>query len=280
MRQLIILILIITALISQTQSQIVTTIYPFRAVIVELIPESINVDNLVPSYVSPHTFELLPTDLKATEHAKILIYGGVGLDNWALRLSVSRKISLIQMIPDSLLLQVHDYEHGSINPHFWTDPLLLKTIIAFITDTLCTIFPSQADSFLIRNRRFVRQLDQLHSVLETLLAPLRGRLVVTSHPFFDYFLRRYSIISLTSLEEIPGKEPTPRSIQKIIHTITDKNVSCILTHRQLNDQSALMISEYTGIPVVELDPLGSESEQIRYSDLLQEDAKRLIRAIR
>jgi zinc transport system substrate-binding protein len=258
----------------------VTTIYPFKAVIVELVPEAMHVVNLVPSYASPHTFELLPADLRATERAKILIYGGVGLDNWAQRISVSRKISLIQMIPDSLLIHMHNHEHDSINPHFWTDPLLIKTIIAAITDTLCTIFPLMADSIMVRSNKFILDLNQLHSVLESLLVPLKGKFVATSHPFFDYFLSRYNIYSLISLEEIPGKEPTPRTIQKIIQTITDKKVSFILTHRQLNDQSALMISEYTGIPVVELDPLGSESEQIGYSDLLQEDAKRLIRAIR
>lgn len=52
---------------------------------------------------------------------------------------------------------------------------------------------------------------------------------------------------------MPGKEPAPRAIQKIIKTVQKKNIPAIFTLPQLSQRPSRIVAEATGIKVFTLD---------------------------
>jgi zinc transport system substrate-binding protein len=61
--------------VEKQKSDIVTTIYPFKAIIQEIVGDKIDVKSILPSGADPHTYEMLPSDFKNhSEFRSILLW--------------------------------------------------------------------------------------------------------------------------------------------------------------------------------------------------------------
>ena len=101
-----------------------------------------------------------------------------------------------------------------------------------------------------------------------------------SHPFFQYFLNRFDIHLAGIIEVIPGKEPSPRELMKIIKKVKRENVKAIFTHPQLPDRAAESVAEAAGIKVYELDPIGGVTGRVTYNELLLYNTRILFEALK
>ena len=64
------LILLIFVFISgcnknESNKEIVTTIYPFKAIIQEIVGDKYQVKSILPAGADPHTYEILPSDFNS-----------------------------------------------------------------------------------------------------------------------------------------------------------------------------------------------------------------------
>lgn len=96
------------------KSEIVTTIYPFKAIIQELAGEKLSVKTILPAGADPHTYEMLPSDFQSIQNSKAFFYGAEALDGWAAKINVDNKIELLSLVPDKYLIDIKI-------PHFHSD---------------------------------------------------------------------------------------------------------------------------------------------------------------
>jgi ABC-type Zn uptake system ZnuABC Zn-binding protein ZnuA len=287
------LFLSLSASLVCAQSSYVTTIPPFTMILREIIGDRNRVYGLLPPGASPHTFDPVASDIIQVERAKALILGGPNLDRWALKFGNTKSLELLPLLPPAFLLDfegsVHDHSSGDqsnrhlhasgVDPHFWTDPLAVKSLLPSLTDSLCAMDPENAAVYRSNSRSFANQLDSLNDRLQARLGSVVNRSVVLSHPFFRYFFRRYNFDLVEIIEKQPGTEPTPREIKRLVRYIVQRRVKAIFTHPQLSDRPSRLIAEITGIEVYELDPLGGGAGRDRYADLLLYNAGIVIRAL-
>lgn len=279
-----------------SQPKYVTTIHPFAELLKAIVDERGSVYGILPPGASPHTYELRPSDLRMVESATALFYGSSHLDAWALKFQHKNRIELLSLIPESFLIYFqeqeekpgtketvnsHDHHHdSSVDPHFWTDPLTIKALLPAVTEKLCLIDPNGCEIYQKNSNRFSAHLDSLHFQLSNQLAPVQGRAVMISHPFFSYFFKRYGIQLVSAVEESPGKEPTPKKIKRMVEQIRQHRVRAIFDHSQLPDRAAKVIAEAAGLKVYRLDPLGGVTGRQTYDELLFYNAKILLEALK
>jgi ABC-type Zn uptake system ZnuABC Zn-binding protein ZnuA len=278
----VLLFLSLSANLACAQPFYVTTIPPFTMILQEIVGDRNRVYGLLPPGASPHTFDPVASDIIHVERAKALILGGPNLDRWALKLGKTKSLELLPLMPSTFLLdfevsgddrfsrgQLNTHLHVSgVDPHFWTDPLAVKSLLPSLVDSLCALDPENEAVYRSNSRNFSDQLDSLNDLLQFRLGSVVNRSVVLSHPFFRYFFRRYHFDLVEIIEKQPGTEPTPREIKNLVRYIEQKGVKAIFTHPQLSDRPARLIAEITGIEICELDPLGGEAGRDRYCDLL------------
>ncbi|MBN1153529.1 zinc ABC transporter substrate-binding protein [candidate division KSB1 bacterium] len=274
------------------QPQYITTIQPFKMIMIELIGETGTVDCILPPGASPHTYELRPSDVKKIANATALVMGGRHLDDWAYSLQVRNRIELMHYVPKELFLPVlqradehhsdspHDHDHGDMDPHFWTDPLIVKRMIPGLLSRLIEIDPDHANVYTMNARRFENELDRLIDELLHLFELSGRKPVILSHPFFQYFLNRFKIDLIDVIEKVPGKDPTPRELSKMIRSAEKGQNSIILTHPQLPDRSARIIAESLNAELLELDPLGGRPHRTSYFELIEYNARLLSEAFK
>lgn len=301
MRKIIVLTILLFVHSGGARPRYVTTIHPFQEILKAVVGDHGEVHRMLPPGASPHTYELRPSDIRHVEAAKALFFGSPTLDAWALKFNNRNRIELIELLPEDFLLYFqsperdkkreatdsdvpasHHHHHGSaigVDPHFWTDPLTVKALLPALTDTLCSLDPDGCEIYRKNSAKFAKHLDSLYVKIDEKLIPVRGEAVMLSHPFFQYFLKRFGLRLVDIIEIIPGKEPTPRQIKDIIQQVQRENVKAIFDHPQLPDRAAKLVAEAAGLKVYELDPLGGVSGRQTYDELLLYNVQVLLEAL-
>jgi zinc transport system substrate-binding protein len=277
-----------------SQVSYVTTLHPFKEIINAVVGERGEVNSILPPGASPHTYQLKPSDMRKVESATALIIGGHNLDEWALKFQNSNKLELIDLIPKSEVMdfefveehaeehndQQHHHHEGGNDPHFWTDPLVVKSLLPQLVDKLGKIDPEGSESYKKNAQKFAEKLDDLYLQIQQKLSPIRGKKVMLSHPFFRYFLKRFEIELVGITESSPGKEPTPKEIKGMIEQVKNENVKAIFCHIQLPDRAAKLVGEAAKINVFALDPIGGVKGRQTYEEILLYNANILLESLR
>ncbi len=147
----------------------------------------------------------------------------------------------------------HAHEHGSLDPHFWFDPLRVRGAVEEVAFRLSTLDPDGADYYRDNAASYVRELGELHTWIEDQVAavPMEDRLLVTSHDSFQYFAVRYGFevvgaIFPTSTEA----EPTAQDLAALVETIEHEGARVVFGENIHSDRLAQRIAEETGASVV------------------------------
>lgn len=266
------------------------SIHPAAAILTPLIAGRAGVDAIVPRNASPHTYETRPADAAIAESARALFYIADDLDGWAVSLPTAERVALMDFVPESLRHpwpeEAGGHEHGHDgdhhhhdDPHFWSDPLAVAAVLPKIAESLRRLDPGGADGYAAQAAAFEGELAALHEEMTALTESLRGAKVVTFHPSWNYFLYRYGIEPAGYIEPSAGKEITPRDLQALIELARSEGVKAILTEPQLAPRPAQVVSEETGIPVYEIDPLGGADGRMTYPELIRYNAAILREAL-
>lgn len=287
--------LLILANCSKEKSEgknIVVTIYPFKAIIQEIVGSEIMVDVLLQGGADPHTYEMSPSDYKKIQNAKVFFYGAETLDGWAARLEVVNKVELLKLVPENFLIQVemnknhsahqdkNSHHHYGVDPHFWTDPLTVNSLLDSLAIVLSHSFPEKKDLFKKNSEAFSKKLFDLDKKIKEEIKSVKHNKGFSAHPFYNYFFKRYGIEVIGSLEISPGQQVTPKFLKNISDEIKRKNVKAIFINKQHISKPAKVLAESVGIKTVELDPIGGNTGVETYEQIILQNLKIIVNELK
>ena len=227
---------------------------------------------------SSHTYSPKPSDMMAIEKAACIFYVSGNLDSWAVNTVNKNKTALIDLLPDSIKQHFNGEHHenisgNDIDPHFWMDPLAVKSIIPGLTKILIKYHPDDSLILLKNSRVFIQKLDLLNNEIKEILSPVNNRTGFLFHPSMLYLFKRYNIVYGGSVEDNPGKEPTINLIRELAAKIIKSGTKAIFIEPQLPVNATKPLIEMTKLPVLMLDPLGGFQGRNNYFDLIRYNAR-------
>jgi zinc transport system substrate-binding protein len=153
--------------------------------------------------------------------------------------------------------EAEEHEHGGKDPHVWLSPANAAIIAHNIFQTLESIDPDHAATYLENYERLADELTALDTEIGEKLGRFKGSRFYVFHPSFGYFAAAYG------LEQIPvelgGKAPSPRQLVALIEQAKADGVKVVFVQKQFPVASAKAIAEAIGGTVVQLDPLAEDS---------------------
>ena len=158
----------------------------------------------------------------------------------------------------------HGADQGTLDPHIWLDPALVKVQVAHIRDGLSLVDPERAAFYASNAAAFDKELDELDREIRSILEPLpqENRTFLVFHPSWGYFARAYGLTQASI--EVDGKEPSPRDLARIIAAGKESGAKVIFVQPQFSQKSAAVIAKQIGATVVRLDPLAEDwAENLR-----------------
>lgn len=262
----------------------VATVPPVAMLLRAVAGERAEVVTLAGGGASPHTYEPRPSDARLAAESLALFYVADGLDGWAARVPAPRKVALLPLLPEPMLLpgdvagamHIHDaddgHEHGEFDPHFWSDPRAAAAVLPGIVAAMVQADPAGKPDYEAGAAAFGGELAALDAALAAELGPLKGKPVVLFHLSMQYFLRRYELRLAAVIEPSPGKEATPKYLEQVINAVRVSRARVVFSEPQLPRRPAEAVAEAAGVRVAELDPYGGLPGRESYADLLRYNA--------
>lgn len=263
--------------------KVVTTLPPLAMILEPVVEGRSSVESLLDPGDSPHTYELSPSDLRQGSNGAVLVYGAEHLDGWATELPGTRPLALVDLLPKEMRRSFeeggHAHAESTVDPHFWTDPRTVTSLLPVLADTLCAIDAGGCSTYRANTDSLATTLSALDARLDTMMEPVREVPVLLARPFFRYFLARYGPNLVGVIEPQPAAEPSPRQVQALVRRARDRDARAILTQRHLSSRAAEAVAEAADLPLIELDPLGTAEGQATYETLVMDNAQILLDAL-
>ena len=258
------------------------TIAPLASLAAQVAGGGWDVVTVVPPGVSPHVFEPGPRDVKRLAKARLIVTVGAGYDAWAARVvAACAARAVVHDAGASVGIRAeagpagehdHDGEVGR-DPHWFLSPRRAADSLGPLAEAFARLDPDGAKGYRARAAEAVRSLEALDAEIATMLAPVRGRSVVSTHNSWTYFLADYGLVNGGSVEPVPGREPTPRQLRDLIDLVRARRIPALFTEPQFPPSAARVVSRDAGIRLVLADAQGGVPGRETYAELLRFDAR-------
>ena len=245
--------------------------------------DHVHVTSLITGYESEHSYSPKPSDLKAINQARLLLEIGLGLEVWVQGLvknagspglrvvTTSRDISIIRDAGDA---------DSQGNPHIWLDPENAKIMTRHIAQALIEADPANAHEYRTNLEAYVKRLSDSEQELKSRVAVLRDRRIITYHPAWPYFARRFGFRIEGDIIRQVGSEPTAAQLARLAARMKAEKIKVIVSEPQLNQKLAQTLAMETGARLVLLSTLpGAIKGTETYLSMLQYDIAKLVEAL-
>jgi ABC-type Zn uptake system ZnuABC Zn-binding protein ZnuA len=269
----------------------VTAVENFLADIAQNIAgDRLTVGPLIPYGIEPHEFEPTPRDMITVSNSDLLIVNGGGLEGWLESGLNTVGGSRIVITASAGLVSRSGTEgtsHTDADPHYWLNPVLVKTYVSNILEGFIRLDPEGESVFRRNAGSYVAALDELDHWIETRVAqvPADQRILITNHESLGYFADRYGFTILGSI--FPGVSPDAQStasqLADLIEKIRASGARAIFLDTGTNTQMADQIAQETGCSVItglythSLTPPGGVAST--YLDMMRYDVNLLVDAL-
>jgi len=242
--------------------RVVTTIPDLKALTQAVGGDLVDVESLTRGTQNFHEAEVRPSMMLKLRRAQLLVENGAELDAWVDvavtgannptivrggpgRIAISRGIPLLD-VPTTRVDRSMGDVHPLGNPHFSLDPGLAPTITQTILDGLSRVAPQHREAFERNRTAFLERLAQQMAAWVKTLEPVRGGKVVVYHPDFVYFLARFGLVQIGTIEDRPGIPPSPQHLASLIRQMQEQKVKVVLVEPWNDRKLAARVAEEAG----------------------------------
>jgi zinc transport system substrate-binding protein len=252
------------------------SIVPQKYFVEKIGGELIKVSVMVKPGASPATYEPKPKQVVALSKARIYYAIGVPFERvWLKKIRAANPKMLVVHTEKGIekrAMKAHHYEEtnegipkrrkpgttrepqGSMDPHIWLSPPLVKIQAKNILNALLLIDPTHGRVYENNYRKFNAELDALDAHIRGIFAG-KGESVafMVFHPAWGYFARTYGLDQIAV--EMEGKEPKPADLEQLIHHAKERGIKVIFVQPEFSTKSAEAIAKAIGGEVIFANPL-------------------------
>jgi zinc/manganese transport system substrate-binding protein len=228
----------------------------------------------------PHDFEPTPDVARTVSNSQMIIYNGVGYDNWMDKLinadSSSKSKSITKVADDVMGKKEGD------NEHIWYNPDTMPKLAKKLANDLAKVDPSHAQTYQKNAQKYIDSLAPLQEKVQK-LKQTPGVKIAVSEPVFDYMANALNLEvndEKFSLAIDNGTEPSAADAGQLQSNLKGKNIKLFVYNVQNSSpivDNLVKMAKSNGVPVVkvtETEPKGKTYLQWM-NDQLDQIAKAL-----
>jgi len=275
---------------------VVTTLTDLASLTQEGGGDKVDVQALAKGYQDPHFVEPKPSFLLQLRNADLLVLVGLDLEiGWLPPLITQSGNGRIQPggqgyldasqfaeileIPQGNVTRAEGDVHPLGNPHYWLDPNNGRRMAKGIANKLSEMDPPDQAYFQQREQDFEKRLQEADKKWLALMAPYRGRKVVTYHRSWPNFARHFNLDVIGYIEPRPGIPPTPSHTIELVNQMKREGVKLQLIEPYFDLKTPNSIASMVNGKVVVLMPsVGGKPEITDYFKLFDYDIALLTKA--
>ena len=119
----------------------------------------------------------------------------------------------------------------------------------------------------------VEKINKVDANVQAMMQPYAGYRLVTHHDAFSRFAERYGVEIAEVMRPVDAAEPTPGEINAVREALSSGEIRGVFTEPQYNGRELTRIASEIGIPIGELDPLGTGD----WGAMMRSNAEEMVR---
>ena len=280
---------------------VAVSFYPIQYLTEAIGGDHVSVTSLTPADQEPHDYDLSGKEVTSTlEGASLVAYvegfqpsldKAVTQVNGPTVVDLSSKVDLkhhegvedeeehADESADEGAHKEADHDADSLDPHFWLDPVRMKSAATAIEEALATADPDHAEDYKTNLETLTSTLDGLDSSYQGGFSQCERKTFITSHAAFGYLADRYGLTQ-TSISGIdPEQEPSAADIAAAKKAVEDTGSTTIFTEELVSPETAEAVASETGATTAVLSPIESAPEDADYAGAMSANLNALRTAL-
>lgn len=269
---------------------VVASFYPLAYAIEQVGGDKVAVTNLTKPGAEPHDIELTPQDVATVVDAKLAVYEK-GFQPAVDKAIAEQEIAAfdVSTVADLSLHYAdainadhaheepgatdhtghdHDNEAGTVDPHFWLDPIRYQKVAQAIGTELGRLDPINKGIYYENATNFSKELTTLDGDFAAALRTCQSKKLVTSHAAFAYLADRFGLQQVAISGLSPEAEPDPARLAAVADYVKTHKVTTIYTETLASPALAETLAKETGASTAVLDPLEGLTDSSPGTDYL------------
>ena len=179
-----------------------------------------------------------------------------------------------------------DHGHGIHDPHFWFDPVRVKTVVNDIAARLAVLDPGRGDTYNANASAYNEKLDELHAWTKEQVdaVPEERRLLVTSHDSLGYFADLYGFEVVGVVFGVSTEtEPSAKDLADLVHQVEEYGAPAVFGETTVSERLAGAVATESGVELVRLysGSLGLEGSGVEtYLKMVRVNVQRIVEALK
>jgi len=237
--------------VSSAKVRVVTTSTDLASLVSEIGQEHVSVESIGKANQDIHYVQARPSFMVQLRRADLVVSLGLDLETaWLpLLLRGARNSTILpgttgylelgDLIEPLAVPKTVDASQGHLhprgNPHYWLDPLRIKSLLPVIEKRLSLLDPTNSDAYASNAKALIKAFDTNLAKWDAQMAPYRGTRVISYHDTFLYFINRYQLLNVDTLEPKPGVPPSPKHLSQVIVRAKQAQIP-IIFHESYHDK--------------------------------------------
>lgn len=283
---------------------VVATIKPLHS-LAAVVAEGVFEPRLLMSgSVSPHTFQLKPSHIKAVKDADIVLWAGDGVERFIPSL-------ISKFAPQALSVEfaalpgvvthrsrfshkdadfTHDHtddhskdgpadtghsRHSSIDAHLWLEPRNAALLVGALAQQFALRDPANAEQYSVNAERFQLVLKEAIAEIEQALKAVKGQPYLVYHDSLQYFEKGFGLGAAIVVSSQPQMQAGAKRLKALRVEVATAKPVCIFSEPQFRAPALKALATDLHLKTESIDPLASNFIQgsSLYVDWLVQTAK-------
>ncbi len=280
---------------SESRPQIMTSLHPLAFIVAEVVGEQAEIDVLVPTGASPHTYSMRPSERRKLEQADHFFWVGPGMETFLERLLQQPSLSEKSVaLGDSLANGDHEHHHdhdeqgdddsvvrdsdGDMDPHIWLSPKLAVTMAERLVAHLSDSDDFDAEQLESNLEQFRDRLDETAERLHSELEQARSLSIFTYHDAFRHYATHFELQLAGTLTVNPERNPGAQRLSELRDHLREAHSPCVMTEPQFSGNWWDNLADDMVLGISTWDPLGQSIDPepgsyLRFMESLAESVK-------
>lgn len=289
---------------NEQKINIVTSIIPLASITNYIWGEFVNVESIVPAWISPHGYDIKTRQMVDIENSDLVINLWLEHIDWFLDKAIEQKtkLSVAEWI-ELLEVESHNHEHEeseqeeeshndeeshendehneeenhSIDPHVWTSSENSKVIAQKITQKLTQMNAENSEYFENNLESFNQELEEIKNNFLEEFGEKDVKEFIIFHDAFNYLFEELNIDNQNKIvfQKNVLSSPNSNEMKELIDEIQNHWIDLIFREPQFNDSNLQNLANEYNLDIFILNPLWLETDKNGYINNYKNNLKSL-----
>ncbi|MBE5783487.1 MAG: zinc ABC transporter substrate-binding protein [Clostridiales bacterium] len=275
------------------ETTVVASFYPVYILAKNVLNdvEGVNLTSMTaPSTGCLHDYQLVTGDMRALSQASALLVNGAGMESFLP--DIQAQFPDLPIVDCSQGVELicheahdhaheHEHDHGEYNAHIWLNPKNAMRMVENMARELSLLLPDAAEKIDQNARDYIARLEEVDRELTAAIEALPHKDIVTFHEAFPYFAKAYGLHVAAVIALEPDEPISPKMLAEVIAAVKAAGNPPLFLESQYESAALKAVSQETGAPVYELDPLVTgDGALTAYEDAMRKNLQVLKEALK